>query len=136
MKPSTSFRGSGLSRLRLPLVVGSSRLVEQRLRPVLDQLVQLAVQGVEHRRRGSRWRFRARLEIAVRADRRGIQFLLGEREAALQPRQPVLEVRQVLARHKVDGGELLQDLEPFIAHELGLALILVHAQPRLGVHGR
>ncbi len=71
----------------------------------------------------------------MRADRRRLQFLLGEREAALQPAKPVLEVRQVLARHQVDGGKLLQVLEPLVAHELGLALVLVHAQARFGVHG-
>ena len=41
----------------------------------------------------------------------------------------------MLARHQVDGGELLQVLEPLVTHELGLALVLVHTQARLGVHG-
>jgi hypothetical protein len=52
-----------------------------------------------------------------------------------RPGQAVLKIRQVPARHQVDGRELLQVLEPFVAHELGLALVLVHAETRFGVHG-
>ncbi len=42
----------------------------------------------------------------------------------------------MLARHQVDGGELLQVLEPLVAHELGLALVLVDTETRFGVHGK
>ena len=71
----------------------------------------------------------------MRTDRRGIQFLLREREAALQSGKPVLEVGELLARHQVDSGELLQALEPLVAHELAFALVLVHTQTRFGMHG-
>ena len=40
----------------------------------------------------------------------------------------------MLARHQVDGGEFLQILEPFIADELRLTLVLVHPEARLGMH--
>ena len=71
----------------------------------------------------------------MRADRRSNEVLLGEREAALQAGQAVLEIGQVLARHQVDGGEPREGLEPLVSHQRALALVLVHAQSGPGVHG-
>ena len=112
-----------LARLRLEQaqVAHGGRVFQvgqQRLGPVFSQGIEFAVQGIEHGRRGSRGQSHGRFEAAMRADRRSLQLLFGQREAAPQVSESVLEVRQMLARHQVDGGELLQILEPFIARRV------------------
>ena len=63
------------------------------------------------------------------ANRRCVQFLLGEGKAARETGQPVLELGQVLTRHQVDRREPLQCLQTPVTHQPGLAFILVDAQP-------
>ena len=65
----------------------------------------------------------------MRANRRCVQFLLGEGKAARETGQPVLELGQVLTRHQVDSREPLQCLQTPVTHKPGLAFILVDAQP-------
>ena len=70
----------------------------------------------------------------MRAYGRRLQFLLRKLEATLQAVQAVLKVGQMLTGHEFDGREPLQVLEALIDQELGLALVVVHTQPGLGVH--
>ena len=39
----------------------------------------------------------------------------------------------MLDGHEIDGGERMQPVEPVVAHQRGLPLVLVHAKPGLGV---
>ena len=58
MKPSTSLRGSGLSS-RVALGGWVFEVGQQRLCPVLHQLVELTVQSIQHRVAGAARGFRA-----------------------------------------------------------------------------
>ena len=42
----------------------------------------------------------------MRADGRGIEVLLGQGKATLQPGQPVLIIGELLPGHQVDTGQL------------------------------
>src|SRR5262249_22191501 len=89
------------------------------LRPCADTVAPLAAAG--------------RTVGAVRANRRCVQFLLGEGEAAPERVQAFLELGQMLTWHQVDSREPLQCLQTPVMHKPGLALILVYAQPGLVV---
>ena len=69
MKPSISLRGLGLEQTQIVLGGRIFEVGEQCLSPVLDQRIELTIQGVERGRRRNSERLRARFEVAVRADR-------------------------------------------------------------------
>ena len=64
------------------------QVVEQRFRPVLQQAVKLLVDLVEDGHAAGPQVLLLRAEVAVRADRRGVQVVLDQREARLDLGQP------------------------------------------------
>ena len=69
----------------------------------------------------------------MRADGRGVEVLLGQGKAALQSGQAVLVIGELLPGHQVYTSQLEQGLQALIVEQSCLALVVVHAQPRLGM---
>ena len=51
------------------------------------------------------------------ADGRGVEVLLGQGKAALQPGQTVLVIRELLPGHQVDTGQLEQGLQALVTQQ-------------------
>ena len=102
------------------------------MRPSICQGVEFGVQRVQLGIGGCPG-LAARLEAAVRADGCGAHLAFRQREAARQVDQEAEHVVQMLLRQQVDGRQALQPRQARAAQELRLALVAVHAQPRLGV---
>jgi len=64
---------------------------------------------------------------------RGIEVLLGQGKATLQPGQAVLVIGELLPGHQIDTGQLEQGLQALVAQQACLALVVVHPQPGFGV---
>ena len=65
----------------------------------------------------------------MRADGRGVEVLLGQGKAALQPGQAVLVIGELLPWHQVDTRQFEKGLQALIVEQACLALVVVHAQP-------
>ena len=69
----------------------------------------------------------------MRADRRGFELFPGERKAAFESGEAVLEVRQLSSRHEIDRGEQPEPPESLVMHQRGLLPVVVHTEAGSGV---
>ena len=125
---------SGVSSDKFSRVAGIVKVGEQCPRPVGEEPVEFVVELREERAsRGAPCQFLGWPVPTMWADRRRIEFVPGEIEAALECGEAILELRQVPHRHEVDGRERSEPDEPLVALQGGLLPVIVHAEPRPGV---